>query len=150
LKLRAARAGAYNYQAKVWNGGIKLPSKMKFDGVLVDAPCSSLGTWQRNPHDRWTATLQDVRELAALQKQILSNVAGAVKPGGKVFYSVCTLTRSETNEVADAFEKSHPRLERLALHNPLDGELYPEGKMALWPQSTGGNGMFVAAWKLRE
>src|SRR5580765_4688869 len=64
LKRRAARAQVFNYRAAVWDGGAKLPTKTKFDGVLVDAPCTGLGTWQRNPHARWTTTAQDVKELA--------------------------------------------------------------------------------------
>jgi 16S rRNA (cytosine967-C5)-methyltransferase len=56
LKRRTARAKAFNYRAAPWDGGAKLPTKTKFDGILVDAPCSGLGTWQRNPHARWTTT----------------------------------------------------------------------------------------------
>ncbi|MEY2466387.1 MAG: rRNA (cytosine967-C5)-methyltransferase, partial [Verrucomicrobiota bacterium] len=50
LKRRTARAKVFNYRAALWDGGKKLPTKTKFDGVLVDAPCSGVGTWQRNPH----------------------------------------------------------------------------------------------------
>jgi 16S rRNA (cytosine967-C5)-methyltransferase len=55
LKRRAARAGVFNYRAVVWDGGPRPPTKTEFDGVLVDAPCSGIGTWQRNPHARWTS-----------------------------------------------------------------------------------------------
>ncbi|MGC8000561.1 hypothetical protein ACP3XN_24520, partial [Salmonella enterica] len=64
LKRRTARAKVFNYRVAMWDGGVKLPTKTKFDGVLVDAPCSGLGTWQRNPHARWTTTPGDVAELA--------------------------------------------------------------------------------------
>ena len=70
LKLRAARAQCFNYRVAEWNGGAKLPTKTRFDGVLLDAPCSGLGTWQRNPHARWTVTPDDVRELAVKEKAI--------------------------------------------------------------------------------
>src|SRR6185503_9755757 len=96
LKQRAARAKAFNYRAALWDGGAKLPTKTKFDGVLVDAPCGGIGTWQRNPHARWTTTAEDVEELSEVQGLLLANVAPSVKPGGKLIYSVCTLTRSET------------------------------------------------------
>ena len=82
LKRRTARAKVFNYRAEFWDGGAKLPTKTKFDGVLVDAPCSGVGTWQRNPHARWTTDLKDVMELAEVQKRLLANVAGSVKPGG--------------------------------------------------------------------
>ena len=74
-------------------------TKGKFDGVLVDAPCSGVGTWQRNPHARWTTTLQDVQELGAVQLKLLNNVAGSLKPNGKLIYAVCTLTKAETVDV---------------------------------------------------
>ena len=109
LKQRTAQARVFNYRIAIWNGDVKLPTKTKSDGVLVDAPCSGLGTWQRNPHERWTVTLDDIGELAEVQKQLLANVAPAVKPGGKLFYSVCTMTRAETDEVVEVFGKQFPQ-----------------------------------------
>jgi 16S rRNA (cytosine967-C5)-methyltransferase len=147
LKLRAARAGCFNYRAVAWDGGERLPTKTKFDGVLVDAPCSGTGTWQRNPHARWTTTPEDVGELAAVQGRLLASVASAVKPGGRLFYSVCTLTRSETSAVAEEFSKAHPEFEPLPLANPFQPSAMAAPQLWLWPQDTGGNGMFVAAWR---
>jgi 16S rRNA (cytosine967-C5)-methyltransferase len=146
LKRRTARAKAFNYRAELWNGSAKLPTKTKFHGVLVDAPCSGVGTWQRNPHARWTTTLDDVKELAAVQKQLLANVAGSLKPGGKLIYSVCTLTKSETVDVVSEFEKQFPEFKPLAVSNPLKPEAPASPQVWLWPQDTGGNGMFIAAW----
>jgi 16S rRNA (cytosine967-C5)-methyltransferase len=96
LKKRAARAAAFNYRAAVWTGPGSAPFRTPCDGVLVDAPCSGVGTWQRNPHARWTTSIDDVRELTAVQSALLGNAARSVKPGGRLVYSVCTLTRSET------------------------------------------------------
>src|SRR5206468_4149301 len=79
LKRRAARSRTFNYRARVWTGGPTLPFKTKFDGVLVDAPCSGIGTWHRNPHARWTTNLQDVHELGQLQVNLLQNASLAVK-----------------------------------------------------------------------
>ena len=134
LKRRAARARLFNFRAAAWEGGASLPNKVKFDGVLVDAPCSGVGTWQRNPHARWTTTERDVRELAGVQGALLGNVCGSVKPGGRLIYSVCTLTRSETTAVAGAFASAHPEFE-------------PVSQDFLWPQELDGNGMFIAAWR---
>ena len=149
LKRRAARAQVFNFRAALWDGGAKLPTKTKFDGVLLDAPCSGVGTWQRNPHARWTTTLQDVRELAALQKQLLAHAAPAVKPGGKLIYSVCTLTRSETVEVmADFQARFGPEFEPLELPNlPARPDAAPVSSVTLWPQDLDGNGMFIAGWR---
>lgn len=136
LKERAARAKAFNFRAAPWEGGAKLPTKTRFDGILVDAPCSGVGTWQRNPHARWTTLPKDVHELAAVQAQLLDHVAGSLKPGGRLVYSVCTLTRAETTAVAAAFTAAHPELE-------------PVSALTLWPHELNANGMFIAAWKKR-
>lgn len=152
LKRRTARAKAFNYRAAPWDGGAKLPTKTKFDGILVDAPCSGLGTWQRNPHARWTTTADDVRELAEVQKKLLTHVAGIVKPGGKLVFSVCTLTRAETTGVVEHFNSTQPEFEPMALP-----ELQSNGRIignattvTIWPQDLGGNGMFIAGWRRRK
>jgi 16S rRNA (cytosine967-C5)-methyltransferase len=146
LKRRAARAGVFNYRSASWNGGKKLPTKTRFDGVLVDAPCSGIGTWQRNPHARWTTTAADVTELGDLQKQLLANAALGVKPGGKLIYAVCTMARSETEAVANFFEKQFGEFDPLPVNNPFARELSPAPRWQLRPQDFGGNGMFVAVW----
>ena len=145
LKRRTARAQVFNYRSATWDGGPKLPTRTMFNGVLVDAPCSGVGTWQRNPHARWTTTARDIQELSELQKKLLAHAAKGVKGGGKLIYSVCTLTNAETEEVAKDFETRHPSFSRLELARPL-GEK-EVGRCWLWPQDLGGNGMFIAAWK---
>jgi len=146
LKRRAARAAVFNYRTILWDGRAKLPTRTKFDGVLVDAPCSGIGTWQRNPHARWNTTPEDVNELGALQAELLVNASGAVKSGGKLIYAVCTLARSETVAVIERFEQLRPEFQRLELSNPLAGQRQFVSELWLWPQEFGGNGMFVAAW----
>ena len=150
LKQRTARAKCFNYRAALWNGGAKLPTKTHFDGVLLDAPCTGLGTWQRNPHARWTTTPDDVRELAEVQTQLLNHAAPSVKPGGKLIYSVCTLTRAETEEVAAAFTATHSEFAPLPLTNPFHTNEAARAQHCLWPQKTGGGGMFIAAWRRSE
>ena len=150
LRMRASRAQCFNFRAVTWQGGPKPPTKTAFDGVLVDAPCSGLGTWSRNPHARWTTTPKDVTELAVLQRSLLENVAPSLKPGGRLFYAVCTLTRAETTEVADAFTAQHPEFEPLPLANPFAPDSAPSAQLAFWPQQTAGNGMFVAAWRKKD
>ncbi|AHF91662.1 RNA methyltransferase [Opitutaceae bacterium TAV5] len=144
LRKRASRAHAWNYRAVPWNGGPVLPTKTKFDGILLDAPCSGTGTWQRNPHARWTTSPDDVRELAAIQQQLLAHAAPALKPGGRLVYAVCTLTRSETTAIADAFTAAHTTdFEPL----PIPGA--SDARLTLWPHEHNANGMFIAAWKRR-
>jgi 16S rRNA (cytosine967-C5)-methyltransferase len=168
LKQRTARAKIFNYRTAPWDGSARLPTKTKFDGILVDAPCSGVGTWQRNPHARWTTTPNDVDELAAIQLQLLNHVAPALKPGGRLIYSVCTLTRSETTAVAEAFAAAHPELEphplfgsqlpvlRPARHSfsdggsPGEGGATPSGQLTILPHEINANGMFIASWKRQE
>ncbi len=149
LKRRAGRAKLFNYRTALWDGGTHLPTKTKFDGILVDAPCSGIGTWQRNPHARWATSPDDVRELAVTQRALLDAVAGSLKPGGRLIYSVCTLTRSETTAIADAFTAAHPELEPCPLSIAPGGSADPS-RVFLWPQDINANGMFVAAWKLKK
>jgi 16S rRNA (cytosine967-C5)-methyltransferase len=147
LQRRAARARVFNYRVAAWDGGPRPPTKTKFAGVLVDAPCSNLGTWQRNPHARWTTTPADVRELAALQLQLLTHAAPSVKPGGKLVYAVCTLTRAETEEVAAAFAARRPEFAPLTMVNSLTPEIPPAAQIWLRPEDRPANGMFIAAWQ---
>ena len=145
LKRRAARAQVFNYRTASWDGSARLPTKTKFDGILVDAPCSGIGTWQRNPHARWTTAPADIRELAARQLELLTHVAPSLKPGGRLVYSVCTLTRAETTAVASAFTAAHPDLEPAAVFGSQLSAL--DSQLLLWPQDLNANGMFIAAWR---
>lgn len=147
LKRRAARAKIFNYRAAPWNGSAKLPTRTKFDGVLVDAPCSGVGTWGRNPHARWTTGPNDIHELAELQARLLRHSAPALKPGGKLVYSVCALFPAETEQVANAFEKEFPEFARQPMVNPLAPKSQAQERLWLRPQDFGGNGMFIAAWR---
>jgi 16S rRNA (cytosine967-C5)-methyltransferase len=152
LKRRTARAQAFNYRAAVWDGSAKLPTKTKFDGVLVDAPCSGLGTWQRNPHARWTTTANDVRELGEVQQRLLANAAPSLKPGGKLIFSVCTLTRAETTAVVEQFNATQPGFEPLILPelSALGRSIGNAATITLWPQEFRGNGMFIAGWRRKS
>jgi 16S rRNA (cytosine967-C5)-methyltransferase len=152
LKRRTGRAKVFNYRSVFWDGGKKLPTKTKFDGVLVDAPCSGIGTWQRNPQARWTTSENDVRELAAIQKNLLTHVAPSVKPGGKLIFSVCTLSRAETVEVLEAFNASQPDFEPLIFPKIKLNVRTVAGasSLTLWPQDLAGNGMFIAGWRRKK
>ena len=152
LQRRAGRAKVFNYRSAHWDGGAKLPTKTKFDGVLVDAPCSGIGTWQRNPQARWTTEPNDVRELSEIQRKLLANVAPSVKPGGKLIFSVCTLARAETTEVGDHFSASQPDFEPMILPGITGSPNFsaPAASKTIWPQDLDGNGMFIAGWRRRR
>jgi 16S rRNA (cytosine967-C5)-methyltransferase len=90
-----------------------------------------------------------VTELAAVQLQLLNNVAGSVKPGGKLIYAVCTLTQAETVDVVTAFSTVHPEFEPMALPKISESPnlLASAPTTTIWPQDCGGNGMFIAGWR---
>lgn len=146
LRRRAARAKAFNYRVSPWDGSERLPTKTRFDGALVDAPCSGVGTWQRNPHARWTTTPADVAELAQVQLRLLVNASSLIKPGGRLIYSVCTLTRKETADVAGHFQQAARDFLPEQLPNPLVAG-QAANSWTILPQEHGSNGMFIAAWR---
>jgi 16S rRNA (cytosine967-C5)-methyltransferase len=80
----------------------------KFDRVLVDAPCSGLGTLRRNPDLKWRQTPQDITELTAKQAAILARAAKLVKGGGRLVYATCSLLQAENEAIAKAFLAAHP------------------------------------------
>jgi 16S rRNA (cytosine967-C5)-methyltransferase len=111
------------------------------DRVLVDAPCSGLGVLRRRPEARWRIHPEAVGELAGLQRGLLRDAARALRPGGTLVYSVCTLTRDETLDV-DAWAASE--LPELVALPPLAEPWRPWGRGALLlPYVAGTDGMFV-------
>jgi 16S rRNA (cytosine967-C5)-methyltransferase len=152
LKRRAARAGVFNYRSTAWDGGPKPPIRTKFDGVLVDAPCSCIGTWQRDPHARWTTSMNDVIELSGIQRKLLAHVAPSVKPGGKLILSVCTLSKAETTETMAMFNASQGDFEPLVFPDIRLNQRTVCGasSVTIWPSDLDGNGMFVAGWRRKK
>ncbi|MDZ4210989.1 MAG: RsmB/NOP family class I SAM-dependent RNA methyltransferase, partial [Methylotenera sp.] len=80
----------------------------KFDRVLVDAPCTGLGTLRRNPDLKWRQTPQDLAELTVKQANILARAAKLTKAGGRLIYSTCSLLSDENEQIAESFLASHP------------------------------------------
>jgi 16S rRNA (cytosine967-C5)-methyltransferase len=80
----------------------------KFDRVLVDAPCTGLGTLRRNPDLKWRQTPQDLAELTVKQAAILARAARLTKAGGRLIYSTCSLLRDENEQIAEGFLATHP------------------------------------------
>jgi 16S rRNA (cytosine967-C5)-methyltransferase len=117
-----------------------------FDRVLVDAPCSGIGSARRRPELLWRADKRELSGLARLQVGIATAAAGLLRPGGRLVYSVCTFPRAETDAVCDALLRRVPALEPLALEGP-DG---PAERIRLWPHLHGTDAMFLAAFELHE
>ncbi len=119
-----------------------------FDVVLVDAPCSALGTMRRHPEVRWKRSARDLRAIARQQYEILGNAARLVKPGGVLVYSVCTFTRVETDAVVDRFLQEHKGFAAAdAPQNlPFDAKRLEttRGRWRTSPHQNGCDGFFIA------
>lgn len=118
-----------------------------YDRVVVDAPCSALGTLRSHPEAKWHRSETDIQRLSRLQRQLLYRVARLVKPGGTLVYATCTLTREENEEAVENFLSSHPdfSLEDAADYLPGEARQLVSGRyfMAL-PHRHGTEGFFAA------
>ncbi|HEY8535834.1 MAG TPA: hypothetical protein VIL25_05275, partial [Vicinamibacterales bacterium] len=90
-----------------------VPFRDAFDRVLVDAPCTGLGTLRRDVDIRWKRTEEDVRRAAARQRAMLAEAARAVAPGGRLVYATCSSEPEENDEIVAAFLESHPAFVRV-------------------------------------
>ena len=116
-----------------------------FDRVLVDAPCSGLGSLRRRADARWRIGEDAPERLSALQRKLLDAAAPLVKPGGVLVYSVCTLTAVETTGVAETFSQDHPGWMPVT---PPSGPWQPWGTGSLLlPQAIGSDGMAWFGWR---
>jgi 16S rRNA (cytosine967-C5)-methyltransferase len=159
LKPRLARSGLSNVHpaaiAHERDDRIKRLAG-KIDRVLVDAPCSGLGTLRRNPDLKWRQSPQAVDEMTAKQKAILDSAARLLKPGGRLVYATCSLLAEENEAIAQAFSAAHVDFRPVPV-----AELLSQLKMAqsetlcnadgmhlrLWPHSHRTDGFFAAAWE---
>jgi 16S rRNA (cytosine967-C5)-methyltransferase len=119
-----------------------------FDRVLVDAPCSGLGTLRRRADARWRIDAASVDRLAELQCDLVDSAVGLLRPGGVLAYSVCTLTALESLRVDDHLASTHPELERLPPQERPWRE-WGRGSIVL-PQDAGTDGMFLLRLRAPE
>ena len=115
----------------------------RFDAVLVDAPCSGLGTLRRRPDARWRIEPSAVPRLAELQQALLHAATGLLRPGGQLVYSVCTLTAAETLEVAEHTSRD----DRLEPRSPPPEPWLAHGDGAMLLPDTDRDGMALFRWR---
>ncbi len=146
----AERLGSQGINCHAWDL-TKAPdflSKQSFDGILVDAPCSGLGTLRRNPESRWRRQPADLLVNAERQLAILDQAAPLLRIGGRLIYSLCTFTKEETEGVVQKFLSAHPEFERIDLRSQMPNawhELFDEqGALRTWPHRHGGMDSFFA------
>jgi 16S rRNA (cytosine967-C5)-methyltransferase len=160
LKPRMARSGLSNiHPAQIAYERDERVKRLsgKIDRVLVDAPCSGLGTLRRNPDLKWRASPKALEEMAIKQTAILDSAARLLKPGGRLVYATCSLLTAENEAVADAFTAAQAQLfEALPALAVLQATKVaePEGLVAgpylrLWPHRHQTDGFFAAVWQKR-
>jgi len=157
LKPRLARSGLSNVHpvaiAHERDDRIKRLAG-KIDRVLVDAPCSGLGTLRRNPDLKWRQTPKAIEELQAKQTAILQSAARLLKPGGRLVYATCSVLREENEAIAEAFSAANTGFNVLET-GPLLTHLGVEQAeklcrgpyLRLWPYLHQTDGFFAAVWQ---
>ena len=154
---RARRNGVHNVRTRaVPGGGAEAEAAMKdlagADRVLVDAPCSGLGTLRRKPDARWRLADSDPPRFSALQREIALRAARLVKPGGRLAYATCSLAREENEEVAAFLAAEGPGLAPLPLATALGAGLAESlgatgHELHLWPHRHGTDGFYLALFE---
>ncbi|BAY14723.1 Fmu, rRNA SAM-dependent methyltransferase [Anabaenopsis circularis NIES-21] len=115
------------------------------DRVLLDAPCSGLGTLHRHADARWRQTPESIQELSLLQKQLLSHTSNFVKNGGVLVYATCTLHLAENEAVISGFLAENPewQIEPPAVGSPYSVYSTPQGWLKVWPHRWDMDGFFM-------
>ncbi len=149
VERRARRANVSEMITAISQDGRRHEAGHVYDGVLLDAPCSGMGTWSRSPDARWRMSREQVADLTSLQRELLATAADHVRPGGVLIYAVCTLTASETLEQVQTLERIHPDFTPDAFEHPLTRETVP-GQAWIYPWDGPCGGMFVARWRRKE
>jgi 16S rRNA (cytosine967-C5)-methyltransferase len=160
LKPRLARSGLSNvHPAQIAHERDDRVKRLagKIDRVLVDAPCSGLGTLRRNPDLKWRQSPQALAELQAKQKAILASAARLLKPGGRLVYATCSLLAAENEAVAEDFTVTErDRFEPLPVAELLQAAHVSEAEslvagpfLRLWPHRHHTDGFFAAVWQRR-
>ncbi len=122
---------------------LELEPSREPDAILVDAPCSGSGTWRRHPEGKWRLSPQGLDELSRLQCDLLARAFSLVKPGGKVFYSTCSLLAEENELVAERALASFPEMRENDLK--INGGRRSVGRLIM-PENEWTDGFYVAAF----
>ncbi len=158
MKPRLARSGLSNvHPAQIAHERDERIKRLagKIDRVLVDAPCSGLGTLRRNPDLKWRQSPQSVDELRAKQAAILASAARLVKRGGRLVYATCSLLEEEDEAIALAFTEGHaedfkpvPAVQALSAAHVAQADSLVRGDfLRLWPHRHGTDAFFAAVWE---
>ena len=122
----------------------------KFDAILIDAPCTGLGALRRRPEVRWRRTLQDLRALTQLQRELVESAIQALNPGGVLGYATCSPHLAETGIQTSDIKKNHPELQLIPIDEYLPANLdgaTRDGAMSLWTHKHGTDAMYLAIFR---
>jgi 16S rRNA (cytosine967-C5)-methyltransferase len=153
LKPRLARSGLSNVHPQRIEGASDPRVKRlagKIDRVLVDAPCSGLGTLRRNPDMKWRQTPEDVAELVGKQGSLLAAASRLLKPGGRLVYATCSILEEENRGIAEEFLAAHAQFRPISAGEVLEKErirLDMGDYFELWPHRHGTDGFFAAVFE---
>ena len=124
---------------------------IQFDHVLLDAPCSGLGVIRRNPDIKWAESKKNIAGYQKRQVQFLHNLAGLIKPGGRLTFSVCSFEEEETEQVTALFLKDHPAFHREDrsgdLPDSINAAIYSDRCLRTYPHRDDMDGFFAVCFR---
>jgi 16S rRNA (cytosine967-C5)-methyltransferase len=122
--------------------GRSMPDELgKFDRILLDAPCTGIGALRRRPEVRWKRSLQDLKNLTALQSELLESATRLLSPGGIIAYVTCSSHQAETKFQIRSFLKQHSNFTRIPVK---DERADSDGDLQLWPHRDSTDAMFLS------
>jgi 16S rRNA (cytosine967-C5)-methyltransferase len=122
--------------------GRSMPDELgKFDRILLDAPCTGIGALRRRPEVRWRRNLQDLKNLTALQSELLESARRLLSPGGIIAYVTCSSHQAETKFQIRSFLKQHSNFTRIPVK---DERADSDGDLQLWPHRDSTDAMFLS------
>ncbi len=147
------RCSVKNIQTQIWDATIfDAALEGAVDVVLVDAPCSGYGIIGRKPDIKYNASQQKQEDLAALQLRILNTAAGYVRPGGRLIFSTCTISKIENEDNVQSFLENNSdfKLFDISKNLPKDLEAAKKGYIQLLPGKNKCDGFFIAGFKKND
>jgi 16S rRNA (cytosine967-C5)-methyltransferase len=140
------KEGAENVDVLVADAAQPPPFIKKFDAVLVDVPCSGLGTLRRNPEIKWNFNPNDFADIQKMQKKILHHAANAVQIGGRLVYSTCSTEPEENEQVVQSFLSKHTGFSLIIPDFPsgIENWTHSDGMVRTFPSSCLWDGFFAA------
>ncbi|MCK5572159.1 MAG: RsmB/NOP family class I SAM-dependent RNA methyltransferase, partial [Bacteroidetes bacterium] len=148
MKRRLQRAGVST--ALVLSAKRNMDAITQFNGradaVLVDAPCSGVGTFRRNPGAKLLITRDEVAAIARIQRNVLQQYSTLVRPGGRLLYATCTLLKRENEDIVGGFLSHHPEFTVVPLYPILKAlglDALRNGQMLLLPHRTNTDGFYA-------